>query len=304
MTPPVIDLNDNTSDLALDAGLAQTGFLQLIGTGMRPDLITHAFQTSLNFFSQADRDKRAYAYRSAEENFGYQAVGEERLNAAAPPDVKETFTMRNVAHTSWGDDRWPDGDFRATIEAFHAAAWAFGHTLMHRLARILGEPEPFFSNTVTGENTTLRLLHYPAEDPVTNACADNERDALGAGAHTDYGLLTLLFQRDVSGLQVLTKDNQWINIPPRNDAVVVNCGDLLERWSNGRYRSTLHRVKRMPPGQSRQSIALFIDPDSDTLVQPLPSCVSADRPAQFAPITAGEHVQNRIRASHLVTSNE
>lgn len=300
MTAPVIDLTDPRADAAIDAGFAQTGFLQLVGTGLEPHLVDNAFLASASFFAQADGEKRRLAYQSAEENFGYQAVGEERLNANAAPDAKETFTMRNLAHACWAEDRWPAGDFRPTIEAFHTAAMALGQRLMQRLARVLGEPDPFFSNTVTGENTTLRLLHYPARDTATTAPTHNNPDVFGAGAHTDYGLLTLLFQRDVSGLQVLSADDTWLDIPPRKDAVVVNCGDLLERWSNGRYRSTLHRVKRMPPGQSRLSIALFIDPDSQTLVAPLPSCVSADRPAIFPPITAGEHVQNRIRASHLL----
>ena len=113
---------------------------------------------------------------------------------------------------------------------------------------------------------------------------------LGAGAHTDYGMLTLLFQDKIGGLQVFDK-GVWLDVDPIEDTIVVNTGDLMERWTNGRFKSTLHRVQPRIGASPRSSIAVFVDPDTDTPVEVLASCIDEDHPARFEPITAGEHIQ-------------
>ena len=110
--------------------------------------------------------------------------------------------------------------------------------------------------------------------------------------------MTLLFQYGVGGLQVIDGTGNWIDVPPRTDAVVINSGDLLERWTNGKYKSTMHRVLANTGERDRFSIAMFIDPDSDAAVEVLPSCVTADNPARFAPTSAGAHLQSKLEASH------
>jgi isopenicillin N synthase-like dioxygenase len=167
--------------------------------------------------------------------------------------------------------------------------------LLALLAASLELPEDFFVSRHGGENVTLRFLHYPSN---LNA---RTKSQIGAGAHTDYGSITLLFQDDVGGLELRDASDAWQDAPPIPGAVVVNAGDLMERWTNGRYRSTLHRVKRITGAADRYAIAMFVDPDSDVLVQCLPSCRSASEPARFPPITAGEHVRQKLAASHALT---
>ena len=121
---------------------------------------------------------------------------------------------------------------------------------------------------------------------------------LGAGAHTDYGSITLLFQDEVGGLELLRADRTWQQAPPVRGAAVINTGDLMERWTNGRFRSTVHRVRPISGSQDRYSIALFVDPDAAVEVECFQSCISAERPARYPRITAGEHIRRKIAATN------
>ena len=125
-----------------------------------------------------------------------------------------------------------------------------------------------------------------------------ENEQLGAGAHTDYGMITLLFQHGVAGLEVQDSEGHWHEVEPESDAIVINTGDLMERWTNGRYRSTPHRVQPKIGAEDRYSIAMFVDPDTETPVKVLESCLSPGESPRYPEVTAGEHIQERIRASH------
>lgn len=294
MTLPLIDYaHTDDAGAAIDAGFAQYGFLQVANIGIDPALLVEAFAAAATFFHTPDQHKHAFAYRSAQENFGFQGLLEENLDPDAPPDIKQTFTMRNVINNPPAPERWPSDHFRQVMQALYASALAAAHTMQRAMAVQLGEHPEAFAKVHSGQNVTLRLLHYP---PVPKGL--DIADQMGAGAHTDYGFMTLLFQQGVSGLQVLGNDGEWLDVPPQEGAVVVNSGDMLERWTNGRYRSTLHRVKPQTSGRERFSIAMFLDPDSDTLVEVLPSCITAQSPARFGPITAGAHLQAKLEASH------
>lgn len=294
MSLAVIDFHEvSDPGRAMDASLANIGFMQVRNIGVDPALIARVFAASADFFKGPAPVKAACRYRSAAENFGYQGVADENLDPDAPADLKETFTMRNIVQRPPSADRWPSLEFRDLMQAFYAQALGAAHAMQREMARTLGVREDAFVRAHTGENVTLRLLHYPA----TGAAAV-EPEQMGAGAHTDYGFLTLLFQNGVGGLQVVDASGGWIDVPPLDEAVVVNSGDLLERWTNCRYKSTLHRVLPQVGGRDRLSIAMFIDPDSDTDVTVLPSCVSAENPARFGPVTAGAHLQSKLEASH------
>ncbi len=138
----------------------------------------------------------------------------------------------------------------------------------------------------------MRVLHYPVIDTQTL-----NPDQLGAGAHTDYGTITLLFQDGVSGLEVCDKNGRWHTAPADKDLVVINTGDLMARWSNDTFRSTPHRVQPRSVAPQRYSIALFIDPDSAVEIETLPNCITAERPNRYTPVSAGEHIQAKIEAS-------
>lgn len=298
MEIPIIDCDeaarpDREVASDIDRALRNVGFMAVKNLGVAPAVIADVFSTSQTFFHSSLPAKQRCAYEAARENFGYQGLGQESLDPRRPGDLKETFTMRNLLAERVPSTRWPNEAFRQSVSAFYKDALAGAQRLQRLLALALDVPSDYFVKRHGGENITLRLLHYP---PVPSV----EINALqmGAGAHTDYGMLTLLFQDAVGGLQVQSEDGAWHDVAPRPDTIVINSGDLLERWSNGRYRSTCHRVLPREQSAERYSIALFVDPDSDTLVEALPSCLKSGARAMYPPITAGEHVQAKIEATH------
>ena len=302
MQVPEIDFNNsevkNIAALCdgVDNALSNIGFMTVNNLGIDAKLLAAVFSASFNFFHGSVAVKNQSVYESAGENFGYQGFGRESLDPSKAVDLKETFTMRNVLGKTPEDGRWPSIEFRDLMLEFYKACLSGAHQMARVLARALNVEPEFFVNSLSGENVTLRLLYYP------NIGAKSvSKGQLGAGEHTDYGLLTLLFQDDVGGLQVLDSKDEWQDVECREGAIVINSGDMLERWTNGRYRSTLHRVQPKIGDQERFSIAFFVDPDDATPVAVLDSCVSAENPARFDEITAGEHLQKRIEATHLGT---
>jgi isopenicillin N synthase-like dioxygenase len=277
----------------LDLALTETGFMSITNLGIDALLLKQVFAASREFFTGDPAIKAASAYASAAENFGYQGLCEEHLDPDKPADIKETFTMRNLLQHAVDDERWPSPEFRDLMLTFYQACLEGAYRVQRVMACKLGLEPEFFVRQHNGENVSLRLLYYPASGLDSVA-----PEQLGAGAHTDYGMLTLLFQDDVGGLEVLDKNSQWQAVDYVDSAIVMNSGDLLERWTNGAYKSTLHRVKPKIGQKERFSVVMFVDPDSATSVSVLESCISGDKPALYPPITAGEHVQQRIQASH------
>ena len=277
----------------VELALSQIGFMSVTNLGIDKQLLDRVFAASRAFFSGDQDSKMACAYQSASENFGYQGLCEEHLDPTKPADLKETFTMRNVLNHSPADSRWPSVEFKNLMHDFYQACIDGANKVQRVLAQSLEVDSEFFVRHHNGENITLRLLYYP--DTYAEEIADAQ---MGAGEHTDYGLLTLLFQDEVGGLEVRDADDVWQAVDYVESAIIVNSGDLLERWTNGRYRSTWHRVKPKIGQRERYSIAIFVDPDSATPVAVLDSCIDDSHPARYSPITAGEHLQQKIQASH------
>jgi isopenicillin N synthase-like dioxygenase len=297
---PIVDVGDFAasenarSRIVSDVqrALTESGFLYARGIGIDPALIARAFAIAARFFAAPPEHKKQFAYGSVEANFGFQGIEAESLDPRSKPDLKEAFTMRNARAWANTADRWPDAEFRDMALELYDEGLAAAYRMLAILAASLDLPAYFFAERHLGENVTLRFLHYPANLPMRSS------DQLGAGAHTDYGSITLLFQDDVGGLELLGADGQWHFAPPVADAVVINTGDLMERWTNGRFRSTVHRVRPITGSRDRYSIALFVDPDSAVEVECIPSCVRPDAPARYPPITAGEHIRQKIEATH------
>lgn len=274
--------------------MSEVGFMALTNLPIDTSLIDQTFETAATFFHQSQDQKDKSGYQNASENFGYQAVGIESLDpASGKVDRKETFTLRNAPKQADDDDRWPDENFRNVINEFYRQTLDAAYAIQRLIAEVLEVNDDFFVKLHTGENVTLRLLHYP-ETPT------NPANQLGAGAHTDYGMLTLLFQRGVGGLEVQTDSGDWQMVEPSSDAVVINTGDLMERWTNGKFRSTPHRVRQIQGNPERFSIALFVDPDSDASIEVLNSCVAEGESPQYPVITAGKYITGRIEASHVL----
>jgi isopenicillin N synthase-like dioxygenase len=275
---------------ALCAAAQDSGFMRLRNTGLDPALLQTAFASSKRFFALPDAAKEALRYRDIQRNHGYVAVGQEALDPLALADRKESFTMRDALRSASDVTAWPDPAFRNDALALFAAARALAEGLLDAIGLALGLQPGYFAQRHRGENQTLRFLHYPPQYGGDLAA--------GAGAHTDYGSLTLLWQDGNPGLEVRAADGAWLPVPAEADAVVVNTGDLLERWSNGRFRSTLHRVCPLQPWRSRYSIAFFSDPDDAVLVSPLEGCVPAGQSPAYAPIPARDHILHKLAASY------
>ena len=299
---PTIDFSvyDEQSDAALEVlasqvseALSQSGFMKIVNLGISPEQIDRNFDLAKWFFSQPEEDKSISTYVSVNENFGYQALGIEHLDPKKPADLKQTFTLRDLLRHDRSDPRWPSPAFRDELTDFFKACMKGAHRIQRVFSKALGLEKDFFVRYHQGENVSLRLLHYPSSgvDELTAG-------QLGAGAHTDYGMITLLFQRDVGGLEVQDVDGVWHAVAPENDSIVINTGDLMERWTNGRYRSTPHRVQPKLGDIDRYSIAMFVDPDSETPISVLEGCLSEGEQPKFSEVTAGEYIQQRIKDSH------
>ncbi|MEL6380900.1 MAG: 2OG-Fe(II) oxygenase family protein, partial [Cyanobacteria bacterium J06626_18] len=168
-------------------------------------------------------------------------------------------------------------------------------TVFRAFAIALSVPEDFIVAHHTTQNYTLRLLHYP---PLTGSPQPGQ---LRAGAHSDYGSLTLLFQDDAGGLEVLNANGRWVAAPSLPDTILVNTGDLMERWSNDVFCSTKHRVA-LPQSENgardRYSIAFFCQPDADAEITCLPTCQSEDNPPKYPSVKSGEYLLSRLEATY------
>jgi isopenicillin N synthase-like dioxygenase len=224
-------------------------------------------------------------------------------------DLRETF---RVGHPDPGDDAyaragrdsfyapniWPSEPtaFRKTWEAYYTAMEDLSCRLMRGFALGLGLDEGFFEPKIARHISHLQANFYTPQD---DAPADNQ---WRAGAHTDYGSLTILWQEPgVAGLQVRNTAGEWVDVGPDERAFVVNVGDLMAYWTNDRWVSTLHRVANPPrdrADKTRLSISFFHQPNADAVVECLPTCVADDNPARYPRTTSGEHLMWKIRKAN------
>jgi isopenicillin N synthase-like dioxygenase len=278
---------------AIGRACRETGFFAIAGHGVPAALVADTFGAAAEFFARPAHEKDRLSIALHGHNRGYVGLGAEALDETAGRDLKEAF---NVVWTDGGATRppniWPQlPGWRARVQACFDAMYAVGRHLHRAFALDLGLAEDFFDDRIDRPQATLRLLHYPAA-----LAAGAPAGRPGAGAHTDYGNVTLLATDGVGGLQVRRRDGRWIDVPPQEGAFVCNIGDCLMRWTNHVYVSTPHRV--LPPAAERYSIAFFLDPNPDALVSALPGCVPPGEAPRHAPITAGEYLRQRFAATY------
>ena len=215
----------------------------------------------------------------------------EALDPGHNVDDKEAFNIRIKAHERADVSLCPElPGFDAVMMGFFRLMLGLGADLHRPIARDLGLPDDYFDARLDRPVATLRLLHYPP------ASLRDDGD-FGAGAHTDYGNLTLLLTDDAGGLEVQRRDGAWVAAPPMPGAFICNIGDCLMRWTNDVYRSTPHRVTN-PQGRDRYSIAFFLDANADAVVEAIPSCVAAGEVARYQPITAGDYLASRFAQTY------
>ncbi|MFT3956082.1 MAG: 2-oxoglutarate and iron-dependent oxygenase domain-containing protein [Piscinibacter sp.] len=266
----------------LDAAARRFGFFYAVNHGVDAALLQRLEMLSRNFFAQDEADKLRIPMAAGGRAWrGYFPLGGELTSNR--PDWKEGLYLGSelgpehprvragvILH---GANLWPPIEgFRETVLAYIDALTALGHALMRGLALGLAIEEDWFERHGTADPLILlRLFNYPSRPVPPGGAA-----RWGVGEHTDYGLLTLLWQDGVGGLQVKAGrdggagESEWIDAPPRPGSFVVNVGDMLDRMTGGRYRSVPHRVAINTSGTDRLSIPFFFDPDFDTRVQPVP----------------------------------
>lgn len=293
MAVPLIDLAGAPPALLarrIDEALCGDGFFGIVGHGVPREVVAAAFDAGHRFFALGESDKRRWHIDGWPLKRGFDPIGWQSLDPGNPPDVKESFYL---GVESIGPNQWPDEavvpGFRAAMEAYSAACESLARRLMGLYERGLGLPPGHFDGFMHHPTCTTRLLHYPPQPAVAAP------GQIGCGAHTDWGALTLLAQDDAGGLQVQARSGEWIDVEPVEGAFVVNIGDMMQRWTNDRWPSTMHRVINKRSGRDRWSIAYFFDLDAEVVITPLHSCTSATNPSKYGPITAGEHLVEMYR---------
>lgn len=318
---PVIDFSKFKNDKSLGGrqqtaeevvtALKGSGFIYLENHGISSDMIRITFQKSAEFFKLPSEVKSTLAWEDPRSNRGYVKVGRERVTQsrvpdeimalrARAPDFKESMEIGR----DWDSERknmWPrEADvpsFKQTMLNFFQTCHNLHVDVMRSIALGLGLGEHFFDDKINDQCHNLRLLSYP---PVKRTILEGEGQAR-AGAHSDYGMLTLLFQDSVGGLEVKNPHTgTFIPAKPIEGTIVVNVGDLLARWSNDVLRSTLHRVS-LPSAKQinaeetltpvRQSIAFFCNPNFSAKIACLPNC--GDKP-KYPPVNTGEYIIGRL----------
>jgi isopenicillin N synthase-like dioxygenase len=305
---PVIDLEPSFSgrrdDRIAAAGeihkaARETGFFYVKNHRINPALVDCAFRQAKRFFALPLQQKLDLSISLATPR-GYERLEGQILDVGSAADLKEAFIVAGdltpdhpSAEGATNDmlaNRWPSGlpGFREGILDYYAPMCDLGLHLMRLLALSLDMPEDFFDEAYRFSNPRLRMHRYP---PQPAGAAFNQ---IGAGAHTDWGAITLLAQDDCGGLEVENAAGEWLRGDPIPNTFVINLGDMVARWTNGLYHSNMHRVMN-DAGRDRYSFALFYNPKHHTRVECLPTCLPAEGRPTYEPCTAGEHLdQMRI----------
>ncbi|MCW2528595.1 MAG: efe 2 [Pseudonocardiales bacterium] len=318
---PVIDLGPfrqgdpvGTAQLAraVDEANRSVGFLVVVGHGVSEDLITEMDETTRQFFALTPEEKLQVRSTEPAASRGYMPPKSrglaKTLGTSSPPDLVEYFSagqpvvpdLAYFAPASAGinfrPNRWPStpSTFESVWTTYYRRMEQLAGDLIHVFALALGLPEQWFDDSVGRHCSNMFANFYPV------LTAPPEPGQLRLGAHTDYGSLTLLYQDDTKGGLQVHHDSQWVDAPHVPGAFIVNIGDLMARWTNDRWVSTLHRVQNPIDSRydvPRLSIPFFHQPDYDALIEAIPTCVDDEHPARYEPITSGQNLEQKTRSS-------
>jgi isopenicillin N synthase-like dioxygenase len=316
---PIIDISRDRDAVGaeLDEVCRTVGFFQITGHGIDDGTAMRAWTAATRFFDLPLDDKLSVTRPAADYPYGYIPVAGESLSqsmaGSAPPDLKEVFNIGPVTapgHAMTDPDEasvyspnlWPEAlpELREAWTAYYAGLRDLGSRLMSLFARGLRLPPGFFDDKIDQHPDALRAINYPQRDdrPLPGQ--------LRAGAHTDYGTLTILRQDTVGGLEVLDRSGHWAAVESVPGAFVINIGDLMARWTNDQWRSTLHRVVD-PPGEGpdqamtgrvrRQSMPYFQNANWSAEIACLPTCLAPGEAPRYEPVLAGPHLMGKFRKS-------
>jgi isopenicillin N synthase-like dioxygenase len=319
---PVVDLtayfaDDRQGKVAIASSIADAceriGFFKVIGHGVEQAVIDDAFATAGAFFAQPASVKDRFRPARSAAARGYHALATKNLAKTLghdnPADLREQFYIGPLSNRAkefshipgaaelYADNIWPDtpANYRAVFSTYYQALEGLGRSLMQIFALALGMPETFFDDKIDRHFSTLPANYYPApeRDPLPNQ--------VRAGEHTDFGSLTILaIGEAASGLQVKLRDGSWSDVTAERGQFIVNIGDMMQRWTNDRWLSNLHRVDNpateQRAGSRRLSIGYFLHPNYDTEIACLPTCSGPDNPVRYEPVRAGDLMRKKLEA--------
>ena len=310
---PVVDLSpwfegsprgrQRVADLVGEA--VSTGFLQVIGHGISAKLRGDALAAMSAFFPldtaikeqmvPTDGAYRGWTRRRSE---GFAAT----LQQLAPADLVEGFVMgaedranKNPGDPAFAPNLWPDEEFHQAMWSYYLAARALSEELCEIFAMALQVEADFFTGRIDHANVTMRANYYERREQDGDLSAAQ----MALGAHSDYGIVTVLLADPGPGLQVVSSEGEWFDLEPADDALIINVGDAMALLTNDLWPSTIHRV--VPTEgllhRPRRSIAMFQDGNPDATISCLAQCISKQRPARYEPTTLGAHVAAKVESS-------
>ncbi|MFL2001102.1 isopenicillin N synthase family dioxygenase [Microbacterium sp. A1-JK] len=304
----------------IDDACRTVGFIQITGHGI-PEAVIDGLTGAIDAFFALDLEEKKRYRTPPQINRGYSPPKSESLSLSLGVEsanrMNDFFEAFNVGATQesypdspglpqpdYADNVWPAVDgFEAGVSMYFAEAARVARVMTRIFADALDLPADFFAARTGHSLDVMRMNNY-ALPRGTDVTLDG--DLVGMGEHTDYGIVTILWADRVRGLQVLGSDGSWNDVAPADGALLINLGDVTARWTNERWMSTLHRVK--PPVidgtiERRRSVAFFHDGDVDALIETLPSCIDAQHPDLYDPVTVGDHIAAKLAGSRAGVSN-
>jgi isopenicillin N synthase-like dioxygenase len=276
----------------------EVGFVAVKNHGVPDELIGDLYRYVQEFFSLPLEKKKNYEIAGLAGQRGYTSFGKEHAKGSEAPDLKEFFQYGQIARDNFTDELYPDNVrikeveiFNKTFDEAYRAFEISGTALLQAIALYLDLDENYFDKYVYNGNSILRAIHYP---PIIHEPAS----AIRAEQHEDINLITLLVGASADGLEILSKQNEWVAVTSLPDQIVCNVGDMLQRLTNNKLISTTHRVvnpKRELWHTSRFSIPFFLHPRSSMSLKCLDNCIDVQHPIAYEDATAGEYLDERLR---------
>lgn len=308
MNIPVVDLSDFLSGdetrkqsfvKQLGKAYEEVGFVAVKNHGIPDDLIADLYKYVQQFFALPFDTKEEYEKPELAGQRGYTSFGKEHAKGFDAPDLKEFFQYgQTVEDNEPVNEDYPENvtvtevpQFTPTLYKAYRNFEKSGKALLQAIALYLGLDEHYFDEWVHNGNSILRAIHYP---PIKN----EPKSSIRAEQHEDINLITLLVGASADGLQILTKQGEWVGVTSLPEQIVVNVGDMLQRLTNNKLRSTTHRVVNPPRelwGTSRYSIPFFLHPKSEMSLASLEGCIDEEHPKAYEDATAGAYLDERLR---------
>lgn len=303
---PLVNLSKFTSGSAqnkaefvqeLGRAFEEIGFVTVADHGISQELVAEFYDTVNRFFAMDKATKLKYEDPNSAGQSGYTSFGKEHAKQSDVGDLKEFWQFNQEVDDPAMAGKYPSNpsveelpEFNEVGQRLYRSFENCGRNLLRALALYIGKEENYFDDKIHNGSSILRAIHYP---PIT----EDPGDALRAEQHEDINLITLLVGASAGGLQVLPKGSDWLPIVPEEGQIAVNVGDMLQRLTNGKLKSTTHRVVNPPKSEwhlPRLSIPFFVHPKPETSLNVLDECIAENEPKKFDDITAGDYLTERL----------